>query len=115
MPLDKHRPTTILEFLDASQTTSGTLTGILRQLTGARRASIQEQLGLDKASVILELRLTSPLELPATIKAGHRAALTWAGRAGVARLEPYQYNLSSTWRAKYGDKILLSWQTDEVT
>jgi len=110
--LDQYRPTATLAFLDSGQTAAGSITGILRQVTGTRGITIQEQLGLDKAAVILELRLTSPLELPGGVKAGMRAALTWRGRAGVARLEPYTYNVAAA--ATYGEKILLSWQTDEI-
>ena len=115
MGVEAYRPVSSLAFLDSSQTSSGTVTGVIRQLTGNRLGLIQEQLGLDKSTVILQMRLTSPLALPATVKVGHRAELTWGGRAGVARLKPYQYNLASAWTAKYGEKIMLSWQTDEIT
>lgn len=116
MNLTTYKPTTSLEFLDSSGSTVDTVAAVITQITSASRvSSIKEQLGLDKASLVLEARLTSPTTLPATVKAGMRAALTWAGRGGAARLEPYQYNLTSAWKTKYGEKILLSWQTDEIT
>lgn len=115
MNLTTYRPTTSIEFLDASASTSGSITAAVRQISGRQADSIREQLGLNQATVLLQARLSSPKRLPDTVKAGHRAALTWAGRDGVARLTPYQYNLATQWRDKYGDSILLAWQTDEVT
>lgn len=116
MNLADYKPVTSLAFLDSSGSAVETVSAVITQITSPSRVSaIQEQFGLDKASLVLEARLTSPATLPATVKAGMRAALTWAGRGGAARLEPYQYNLTSAWKTKYGEKILLSWQTDEIT
>lgn len=110
-----YRPTTTIEFLNASQTAVASVTCALKQITNPSRVSfLQAQLGLEKTSLILEARLTSPKALPGAAKAGMRAQLTWAGRAGVARLEPYQYNVIAELRDTYGEKILLSWRTDEI-
>lgn len=92
-----------------------TLTIAPRQVTNPSRVSlISEQLGLTKGTVIIEARLVTPLRLPATVKAGATGILTWAGRAGVARLEPYQGAIVNAWRDRYGDKLLLTWTTDEI-
>lgn len=87
----------------------------LRQVTNATRVTlIREQLGLTDSTLIIEGRLVSPLRTPATLKAGSTAPLTWAGRNGIARVEPYQGAIVNSWRDRYGDKLLLTWTTDEI-
>jgi hypothetical protein len=106
----RHRPATELVF-KTSSTESTTMSIALRQVTNPARISlIQQQLGLDAAVVILEGRLIDPLRRPEALVAGRKAPLTWAGKAGTARLEPYQGAITATWRDRYGDKLLLSWE-----
>lgn len=108
----RHRPLTMLTF-QTSASTSETVSIALRQVTNPGRISlIQQQLGLDATRLIIEGRLVDPLRRPAALKAKHKAPLTWAGRDGLAILEPYQGALTSAWRDTYGDKLLLSWAGD---
>lgn len=110
--LTRYRPTTDLTFAVGPNETE-TVTAALRQITDPTRVTLlQQQLGLNASTLILEARLTSPKQLPSTVKAGHRTAITWAGRPGIARLEPHQGNLATAWRDRYGDRILLSWETN---
>ena len=91
------------------------ITVALRHITSPTRISlIRSQLGLTDARALIEGRLVDPLELPAAIKAGATAALTWAGRSGLARLEPYEDALPDALRRRFGQRILLTWDTDEV-
>ena len=83
----------------------------LRQVTDAKRIG---NLGLTDAQAVIEGRLISPLELPANVKAGAQAVLPWAGRNGAARLEPVQDALTPRLHKRFGQKIVLSWRTDEI-
>ncbi len=110
----RYRPLTILTFNPGSGREEA-ITIALRQVTNPSRVSlIQQQLGLTKGVVVLEGRLVEPLRVPVNLKAGSEALLTWSGRVGVARLEPYQSALTGELRDRFGDKVLLSWRTDEI-
>ncbi len=109
----RYRPLTTLTFIGPGRETAVTIA--LRQITSAGRVTqIQQQYGLTKGVVLLEGRLVEPLLTPSTLKAGDQALLAWAGRQGVARLEPYQGALNDALRERFGDKLLLSWRTDEI-
>lgn len=108
----RHRPVTVLAF-QTSASTSETVTIALRQVTNPAKVSlINQQLGLDGTRIILEGRLVDPLRRPDGLKAKHKAPLTWAGRSGIAMLEPYQGAITDAWRDKYGDALLLTWASD---
>ncbi len=110
----RYRPHTTLTFNPGSSREE-TITVALRQVTNPTRVSlIQQQLGLTKGVAVLEGRLVDPLRTPSNVKAGSEALLSWAGRQGVARLEPYQGALPDVLRDRFGDKLLLSWRTDEI-
>lgn len=98
--------------------TFGTLTVdiAIRQVTNANRISlIQQQLGLNKSTVILEGRMVDPREVPDELSAGSPVApFVWAGRQGMIRVEPYQSAITGAWRQKYGDRVVMSWRSDEV-
>jgi len=112
----RNRRTSSLAFLDSSGNAAATLVCTVRQLThSSRRSSLREQFGLNDAEIILQARLVSPKRLPGAVKAGMRAELTWSGRKGVARVEPYSEMLSNRFRDRYGEAIMLSWQSDEIT
>lgn len=103
----RHRPHTTLVF----QPGGAEVVVALRQVTDARRIGA---LGLTDAQAVIEGRLVRPLELPASVKAGAQAVLVWAGRAGAARLEPVQDSLTPRLRQRFGQRITLSWRTDEI-
>lgn len=105
----RHRPPTELVF------PWGSVTVGLKQVTDPIRFSlVRQQLGLTASATIIEGRLIDPKHKPAQLKAGETAPLEWAGRNGMVRVEPYQGAITDRWRDKHGDKILLSWSTDEV-
>lgn len=106
----QYRGTITLSFR-VSATGTETITAALRQVTDATRASlIQAQLGLSQTALIIEGRLEAPRRAPDTLKAGRKAALTWAGRDGIATLQPGGQPIPDAWRDRYGDKLLLSWE-----
>lgn len=108
--ISRHRPVTTMTFQTGAATTE-TVTIALRQVTNPARISlISNQIGLGSAKVIIEGRLQSPKSRPAALKATHKAPLTWAGRDGLATLEPYQGALLPGWESKYGEKLLLTWE-----
>lgn len=110
----RYRPLTRLTF-NPGEAREESVTLALRQVTNPTRVSlIQQQLGLTKGVVVLEGRLVEPLRVPSNVKAGSEALLSWSGRVGVARLEPYQSALTGELRDRFGDKVLLSWRTDEI-
>lgn len=110
----RYRPHTLLTF-NPGETSEVSVTIALRQVTNASRVSlIQQQLGLNKTVVLIEGRLVEPLRTPSALRAGAKALLTWAGRVGVARLEPYQGALNDALRDRFGDKLLLSWTSDVI-
>lgn len=95
--------------------TGATVSIAVRQVTNPSRVSlIRRSLGLENADAVLEARLINPKRAPAALKAGAKATFTWAGRAGVVTVEPYQSSLPTEWRDRYGDRILLSFSTDEA-
>lgn len=103
----RHRPHTVLVF----QPGGVEVTVALRQVTDARRIGA---LGLTDANAVIEGRMVMPLELPENVRAGAQAVLQWAGRNGAARLEPVQDALTPRHRRMFGQKITLSWRTDEI-
>lgn len=110
----RHRQHTTLDFQTARFETT-TVTIGLRQVTEPVRVSlIRQQLGLNDSTVILEGRLLEPRRRPEALKAGHEAPLNWGGRGGLARLEPYQGAITDAWRDKYGDRLLMTWRSDET-
>ena len=110
----RYRPLTVLTFNPGSAREE-VVTIALRQVTNPTRVSlIQQQLGLTKGVAVIEVRLVTPRRTPANLKAGSEALLVWSGRNGVARLEPYQGALPDVLRDEFGDKLLLSWRTDEI-
>lgn len=95
--------------------TTGSVTAAVRQITNPSRVSlIKRSLGLENADAILEARLVTPRRRPTTLKAGSKAVFSWAGRAGVVTLEPYQDAIPAEWRDRYGDRLILSFSTDEA-
>lgn len=91
------------------------LTLAMRQVTNPVKISlIRRQLGLNEGDAILEARLVTPRRKPDAVKAGMKTPLAWAGRNGIARLEPYQSSIPGEWRDRYGDRLIFSWTSDEV-
>lgn len=110
----RHRPITSLTF-NPGTGREETIEVALRQVTNPARVSlIQGQLGLTKGVIVIEGRMVTPRRVPESLRAGNEALLEWSGRAGVARFEPHQGALVGKLRDRYGDKVLLSWRTDEI-
>lgn len=110
-----YRPTTTLVFNEGDAGLEASVTAAIRQVTNPAKISlIQQAAGLTSAHAILEARLVDPLRVPAAVTPGSLARLTWAGVNGRARVEPYASSLPDAWRDEYGDRILLSFTSDEI-
>lgn len=110
-----YRPTTTLVFNEGDAGLEASVDVAIRQVTNPAKISlIQQAAGLTNAAAILEARLVTPRRVPSTVQPGSLARLSWAGVNGRARVEPYASSLPSEWRDEYGDRILLTFTSDEI-
>lgn len=110
-----YRPTTTLVFNEGDAGIEASVDVAIRQVTNPAKISlIQQAAGLTNAAAILEARLVTPRRVPATVQPGSLARLSWAGVNGRARVEPYASSLPDAWRDEYGDRIVLSFTSDEI-